>query len=123
MKSNLIAPCGMNCNICIGHLREKNKCNGCRDLKSNRRKCKIINCIILKENNWKFCSDKCKKFPCERLRQLDKRYKTKYDMSMINNLKLIKDKGIRKFLRQQKKKYIKDQKVLCIHNKKYYDLK
>ena len=30
MKSELIAPCGMNCGICYGYLREKNKCPGCR---------------------------------------------------------------------------------------------
>ncbi len=30
----LIAPCGMNCGTCLGYLREKNKCVGCR-LKSD----------------------------------------------------------------------------------------
>ncbi|MDD5456566.1 MAG: hypothetical protein PHV30_05985 [Candidatus Margulisbacteria bacterium] len=31
MKPALIAPCGMNCAICLGYLREKNKCPGCSE--------------------------------------------------------------------------------------------
>ena len=26
---NLIAPCGMNCILCWGYIREKNRCPGC----------------------------------------------------------------------------------------------
>ena len=52
MKLNLIAPCGMNCGICLGYLRTKNRCNGCRvnaDEYSNYcRKCIIKNCDVLK---------------------------------------------------------------------------
>jgi len=29
-KSSLIAPCGIYCGVCYAHLREKNKCFGCR---------------------------------------------------------------------------------------------
>jgi len=25
----IIAPCGMNCGLCTGHLREKRPCGGC----------------------------------------------------------------------------------------------
>jgi hypothetical protein len=127
MKSELIAHCGMNCNICVGFLRDKNKCQGCKskDKKNSKycSKCIIKNCEIIKKNKWKFCSAKCEKFPCRRLKDLDKRYKTKYNMSMIDNLNVIENKGIREFLKQQKKKYIKGGKVLCIHNKNLYDVK
>ena len=126
MNSKLIAPCGMNCSICVGYLREKNKCPGCNLMNKKPeycKKCIIRNCNILKKNKWKFCSDKCEKFPCRRLKILDKRYKTKYGMSMIDNLNMIKNKGIREFLKQQKKKYQKGNKVLCVHNKKVYDIK
>ena len=44
-------------------------------------------------------------------------------MSMIENLKIIEDKGIREFLKKQKSKYQKNNKIFCIHRKKYYDLK
>jgi hypothetical protein len=29
-ENALIAPCGMNCGVCMAYLREKNKCPGCR---------------------------------------------------------------------------------------------
>jgi hypothetical protein len=29
-RKELVAPCGMNCGICIAYLREKNKCPSCR---------------------------------------------------------------------------------------------
>lgn len=126
MNSKLIAPCGMNCGICLGYLREKNKCPGCRviweDKSISRVGCRIKNCEILKKNKLKFCSDKCKNYPCKRLKNLDKRYRTKYNMSMIENLENIDEKGIRKFLKQEKKRWVKGDKVFCVHHKKYYDI-
>ena len=48
----MIAPCGMNCGICIGHLREKGPCRGCFRMDDpNRpaqcRSCSIANCEYL----------------------------------------------------------------------------
>lgn len=124
MKTKLIAPCGMNCNLCVAFLREKNKCPGCRTNKIEYcRKCTIRNCAIIKKNKWKFCSVKCEKFPCTRLKNLDKRYKTKYSMSMIDNLNFIHKKGIRNFVKKEINKWTKKGKVFCVHNKKYYEVK
>ncbi len=126
MNSKLIAPCGMNCALCLGYLREKNKCPGCRSDKDTPNyctRCIIKNCKIIKENNWKYCSPKCKKYPCVRLKKLDKRYKTKYCMSMINNLNDIEKNGIRSFLKQEEKRWIKGNKIFCVHDKKYYEIK
>ena len=98
MKAELIAPCGMNCGICKFYIREKNTCPGCRELDKKilqtRFKCIIRNCIILKDRNWKYCSDRCDNYPCKRLKSLDKRYRTKYHMGMLENLVFIKEKGI-----------------------------
>ena len=114
----------MNCGICIGYLREKNKCPGCKKMdayeSSYGRKCIRRRCQILKEKGMKFCSDKCEKYPCKRLKDLDKRYKTKYKMSMIENLEFISKNGIRKFIKHEKQRWIKNKKVFCVHNKKYY---
>ena len=128
MKTSLIAPCGMNCSLCRGYLRDKNKCPGCRNGgKENKPKtriqCKIKNCDQLKKNNRKYCSDKCEKFPCKRLKNLDKRYRTKYEMSMIENLNNIKQLGIRKFIKKEKKRWIKRNQIYCVHNKQYYQIK
>ena len=122
MKSKLIAPCGMNCNLCKAYLRDKDKCPGCRDMPKGHyvRKCMIRNCKILKKQKLKFCSDKCEKFPCTRLKNLDKRYRKKYGMSMIDNLNYIKEKGIRNFIKEEKQKWTIDKKTFCVHDKKYY---
>jgi hypothetical protein len=117
----LIAPCGMNCGICIGHLRDKNKCLGCREMSKGKpescRKCTITHCEILKEKKMLFCSDKCEKFPCLRLKNLDKRYKTKYGMSMLENLENIKKFGIEKFAKSEQIRWKcpKCGESLCVH--------
>ncbi|TFH34433.1 MAG: DUF3795 domain-containing protein [Bacteroidia bacterium] len=97
----LIAPCGMNCGTCIAYLRDKNKCPGCRINSSDKaisvQRCIIPKCVHLSNTTSKFCYD-CEKYPCQRLKQLDKRYKTKYQTSFIENLAMIKEKGIADFL-------------------------
>jgi len=98
---SLIAPCGMNCGTCIAYIREKKKCPGCRAISSDKsvsvQKCIIPNCIHLEKTLSKFCYD-CEKYPCQRLKNLDKRYSNKYKTSFIGNLAIIKDKGIDNFL-------------------------
>jgi len=117
----------MNCSLCIAYLRDKNTCPGCRnnDQKTSnyRLNCIIKNCDQLKKNNWKYCSDKCGKFPCKRLKNLDKRYRNKHDMSMIENLESIKEFGIRKFIEKEKKRWIKGNQIFCVHRKQYYKIK
>ena len=100
--SHLIAACGMNCGLCIGYLREKNPCGGCfkKDDENKPkvcRSCSIVNCDYLAETGSGFCYE-CEKYPCTRLKNLDKRYRTKYGMSMIENLSYIRDKGLNVFL-------------------------
>lgn len=107
IKTITIAPCGMNCSLCIGYQREKNKCPGCRSkLQKNNacQKCTISKCPELKKNKSKYCYS-CEKFPCRRLKQLDKRYKGKYRMSMAENLLFIKEKGIRVFVKKEERKW------------------
>lgn len=104
----LIAPCGMNCGICIGYLRNKSKCDGCyteSDFKPQYCKsCVIKNCEYLSNSISGFCYD-CPQYPCKRLKQLDKRYKNKYHMSMIENLAIIQESGLEEFLKREDKKW------------------
>ena len=114
MSSNLkyqglIAPCGMNCGLCIGHLREKRPCGGCFKMDdANKpkvcRSCKIVNCELLAETDSGFCYD-CAKYPCTRLKNLDKRHRSKYRMSMFENLAYIKKNGLETFLEKEEKKW------------------
>ncbi len=120
----LIAPCGMNCRLCLGHVREKNTCPGCRKIgeqdskKSEyRNRCRIRNCEQLANGKIKYCSETCGKFPCARLKQLDKRYRTNYGMSMIDNLKTINEFGLRHFIQNETKKWFCPEcgEMLCVH--------
>jgi ribosomal protein S27AE len=98
---SLIAPCGMNCGTCIAFFRYKNKCFGCRIPPTSKLKtrllCKIKNCPYLEKTSSMFCYE-CEIFPCKRLKNIDKRYRTKYKTSFIENLQIIKEKGIDNFL-------------------------
>jgi hypothetical protein len=96
---SMIAPCGMNCGSCIGYMRPKNKCAGCRSVIEGEARvhCVIRNCDLLKKTDSGFCFD-CQKYPCQRLKQLDKRYRTKYKTSFLDNLMMIRGKGVDYFL-------------------------
>ena len=123
IQHKLIAPCGMNCHLCIGYLREKNRCPGCNNIDFKSRshvKCIIRNCPILQQNKWEYCSSKCAKYPCTRLKNLDKRYRSKYGMSMIENLNYIEDNGIKDFIKQEEQKWVKGDKIFCVHRKLYF---
>ncbi len=121
ITSNLIAPCGMNCGVCIAFLREHNPCLGCRDAEQEKPKT-ITQCYmrVCKERTGKFCFD-CARFPCDRLRHLDLRYRTKYGMSEIENLVFIRDNGIRKFVESERRRWISEKGVFCVHDKQYYE--
>jgi hypothetical protein len=104
----LIAPCGMNCRLCRAFQRKKNTCPGCRSDDSMLPKscalCRIRTCENLAAADAKYCFS-CDSFPCQRLRHLDKRYRTRYGMSMIDNLTKIKTYGVRRFVASQKAKW------------------
>lgn len=117
MTSALVAPCGMNCRLCRAYNREKKACPGCNGedrLKSKScAACRIKNCRTRKAA---YCFT-CGKYPCAALNRLDKRYRTKYRMSMIDNLEYIKKSGIRKFITNEETRWAcpKCGELLCVH--------
>ena len=123
MKKELIAPCGMNCGICIGFFgytingkKRKIKCVGC---KPRDKSCAFLKkyCKKLAKKEIEYCYE-CIEFPCKHLQLLDKRYREKYDMSMIKNLEFIKENGIEKFLEEEYKKWKCPNcgGTICCHN-------
>ena len=120
IKAELIAPCGMNCGICIGYLRKDRKCPGCHRDDTNivitRKKCVINTCENIESNESGFCYE-CKKYPCRRLKQLDNRYRNKYSMSMIENLEMIKSIGLNAFVEKENRRWqcSKCGGVICVH--------
>jgi len=114
LNKELIAPCGMNCGICSSYLAYKN--NIPKKVVSN-----CIGCLKLLKGEIEFCFE-CNYFPCDNLAKLDKSYRVKFGMSMINNLNEIKNKGINYFIENQEIKY-KCQKcnnLISIHSKKCF---
>ncbi len=120
LKSSLIAPCGMNCGLCLAYQRDKNKCAGCNYRNINKPdsyiRCTIKKCKHLSDSKSKYCFT-CEKFPCRRIKNLDHRYRTKYGMSMIENLNSIKEHGIRNFVQMEKEKWTcsKCKNIICVH--------
>ncbi len=123
IDKTIIAPCGMNCGVCRAYLRDREKCPGCGSTDEMIFKycmiCRIRNCEELRAGSSGYCFS-CEKFPCARLRQLDKRYRIKYDMSMIDNLNMIKDTGIDRFMVAENKRWACEKcgSLICVHNKK-----
>ncbi len=107
-ETSLIAPCGMNCGICLAQLRPDNRCPGCHGDDANKSKscirCIIRNCETIKSNDSGFCYE-CPRFPCRRLKELDKRYRTKYAMSMLENLEAIRTLGLLGFVGKEKERW------------------
>jgi hypothetical protein len=60
---------------------------------------------------------RCDSFPCDKLNHLDKRYRTNYGMSMIDNLVNIRKFGIRQFMRSEKERWTCPEcgELLCVH--------
>ncbi len=120
IKTTLIAPCGLNCRLCRAYTRNRNSCPGCRcdDIEKSQYcvKCKIKYCSQLSKKSAKFCFN-CKEFPCANIKLLDKRYRTKYGLSVIANLEFINEFGIRSFVKNEKEKWKcpNCMELLCMH--------
>jgi hypothetical protein len=120
IKAQLIAPCGMNCGICMAYLRQKNKCPGCSGADADKSpscaRCRIKNCSNLKKHKFKYCIE-CDKFPCALIKHIDTRYRTRYQMSMIENLGNIRKFGIRRFVSNEKTRWrcSKCGGTICVH--------
>lgn len=124
LNSAMIAPCGMNCGLCIGYQRTRNRCLGCHGDDVNEPKhcvvCRIKHCAETESEvrEQRFCFQ-CARFPCARLRQMDKRYRTKYGVSMTENQKCIQELGLDEFVMREKDRWKCPQcgGVICVHRK------
>ncbi len=113
MKEELVAPCGMNCNVCAGYLASRHEvkahgirmmyCIGCRP---RDKTCAFLKkgCSLLRKGEVEYCFE-CGDFPCERLKAIDKRYRENFRMSEVDNLKHIQERGIGRFLEAEEYKW------------------
>ena len=110
MEEKLIAPCGINCAICRGYLREEDRCLGCMvehnsDRVKDLEKCTIRMCEKRRESDSVYCIDCCDGMPCDMLNRLEERYSTRNDVSPIENMRMIKQKGMEAFLKKEEAKW------------------
>lgn len=126
MEENLIAPCGMNCAVCVSYLArkydlkkqgfQKKYCPGCLPRGEN---CTFMkqSCDRLGNGLVRFCYE-CADFPCPRLKAFDRRYRSKYHMSLIENLKFIQEQGMQTFLDKEEAKWRCPEcgGAICCHN-------
>ncbi len=103
--TRLIAPCGMNCGLCVGFQRSSNRCPGCRVADAGKPKtrtgCRIKACAAERGGS---CAG-CPELPCALMRHLDRRYRSKYGMSMVANLRRIEAVGRRQFMKEEAVKW------------------
>lgn len=121
IRPAMIAVCGMNCAICMAVLiRKKGKCPGCRGGSKGKSpsciRCVIKKCSSFRTHKVKYCYA-CPNYPCARLKHLDKRYRTKYGMSMLENLADIKRLGLKRFVMNEGKRWacLKCGGIICVH--------
>jgi len=119
MDTTSMAPCGVICDICLGFQRKKNRCVGCNNIGNKPNHCTVCSiksCPEKKGNEKLLCYD-CTKFPCRRIKDLDKRYILKYGESPVDNLKRVKESGLKHFIDTEKEKWrcIKCSQLLCVH--------
>lgn len=130
LPPQLIAPCGMNCGICGAYRafitntpRVRYKITHCPGCRPRNKQCAFLikRCTKLLNKEVQFCFE-CDEFPCEALQRLDGNYRKRFEMSMIENLKEIKNSGMDIFLQNQEKKYQCPgcEALISIHSKKCY---
>lgn len=122
MNDTSVAPCGIICDLCIGFQRIKNRCVGCNNIGYKPNYC--IDCRFLccpeKNDNKKILCHECSKFPCRQIKNLEKRYSTRYGESPINNLLKIKEISLTEFIRTEEQKWKCNHcgHLLCVHREK-----
>ncbi len=130
LRTDLVAPCGMNCGVCMRYLAtttgiaQKNRrpqCTGCKPRNKNYAFIKK-SCEWLRKKKVNFCFE-CPTFPCAKLERLDKRYAARYDTSLIGNLLQIKQVGLERFLEKETEKWKCPEcgGTVSIHDKKCYN--
>lgn len=123
IKTEMFAPCGMNCMVCYKHCytkKTKQPCGGCmvesKGKPEHCRKCKIKDCVQSK--GLIYCYE-CSEFPCKLIKNLEKSYNKRYDESLIENSLIVQEHGISHLMDLHNKKYrcSKCGGILSLHDK------
>lgn len=106
INNDMFAPCGMNCMVCYKHCYHKKPCAGCFYCDDGKpehcRKCSIKDCA--KEKGILYCFE-CPDYPCKRIKNLEKSYRTRYAASLMENSETVKAAGLEVFMELQRREY------------------
>lgn len=121
---SMIAPCGLDCSLCLfAHAKEK-PCLGCNaDSDSKPEFCKswctVIPCEKRLRGGYTYC-DECPDYPCRAINDLEARYTSAYPLkeSPIQNLRDIRALGMEAFLERERETWScgKCGGPVCVHN-------
>ena len=118
-----IGVCGLDCGLCPRYYTVgTSRCPGCcgPEFPSKHPSCSFITCCV-KRKNLEVCAE-CSDFPCSKFRSDEEYQKVKESSSypsykkVIPNLNFKKERGIEKFIGQQKKRIELLEKMLTIFN-------
>ena len=109
ISSEMLAPCGINCCVCSRHTTIKKRsvpCEGCLAGDSGKtercRNCSIKSCAESK--GFERCFE-CTDFPCRQIKNIDKSYRKRYSISLVENGRAAEKTGIGLFLEQERIKW------------------
>lgn len=111
MDKKSVAPCGVICDLCYGFQRQENKktvkCVGCNHTGNKPNHCNMCAKKLCpeKEGDETLRCSACQKFPCRKIKDLDKRYQKNYGVSIIQNLKDIEEIGMESYIKREKEKW------------------
>lgn len=120
IENFMFAPCGMNCMVCYVHLKKKQPCSGCLSSDTNKpercKSCAIKSCA--KEKSFVYCFD-CIDFPCKRIKNLEKSYQKRYQVSLLSNSKHVKEEGFASFFEKEVSRWTctECKGVISLHDK------
>lgn len=112
LKPELVAPCGMDCNVCKAYLafsrgipKQRGKISHCSGCRPRQKNCYVKRgCKKLRLGEAKFCYE-CADLPCRSISRLEKRYTERYATSFVANLGMIREQGMEKFLETEAKRF------------------
>src|SRR5512139_1118936 len=106
IPDRMLAPCGITCYACYVHLRAKKSCDGCHGPDGSKpehcRACKIKDCAA--GHGVAFCHE-CETFPCAIIRRLDRSYRQRYRVSLVENGLRLKAVGVDVWLAEERARW------------------
>lgn len=106
IPEGMLAPCGMNCLVCYKHCLSPRPCGGCREgggqMPTHCRRCAIRACA--KGKGLRLCAA-CPQFPCQPVKRLDRNYRTRYGVSLLENGRVAAEEGPAALLQREARRW------------------